>query len=363
MVLESEWRDDETFGSIVEELNSLKTQALDLIEEIYETYPKYFRKRAQQILERPIYRNETVIMPNYNSSINSRPVTTNSGISGYSSVLDYLGKHNYGMGDYDTYSKDPIWRALMKKEFPNTKLPLYDSLQEYYDAHHYKQSDYDKYSIDPEWQQLMANAAHENIARKLSNVEFISVAISNNERTSKEIIQELGGYDRTSGSCSSLAFAYAGNKGGYRVLDFRGGESMNFFAKNKNIQIIAELPGVKSEIAYGVNDIDCTKELLSKMEMGKEYYLATSEHAAIVRKNDSIYEYLELQSPTQNGWKQLTQFALQERFGCKPIRGKELPNFLIDVNSLTGCKEFIYILGYINTAEEKQNKGDLAYVK
>lgn len=123
MALESEWRDDETFGSLVEELNSLKIQALALVEEIYEIYPKYFRKRAQQILERPIYHNETVVMPSYDSSINSKLVASNSGIRGYSSVSDYLGKHNYGMGDYDTYSKDPIWRALMSREYPEAKLP------------------------------------------------------------------------------------------------------------------------------------------------------------------------------------------------------------------------------------------------
>lgn len=84
MALESEWRDDETFGSLVEELNSLKTQALALIEEIYETYPKYFRKRAQQILERPIYRNETVIpAPIFTNIPNKRVVGyTGSGIRG-----------------------------------------------------------------------------------------------------------------------------------------------------------------------------------------------------------------------------------------------------------------------------------------
>lgn len=123
MALESEWRDDETFGSLIEELNSLKTQALALIEEVYENYPKYFRNRAQQILERPIYHNETVIMPVYNSSVNNRSFTSNSGVGGYTSVSDYIGKHNYGQGDYDTYSKDPIWRALMSREYPDVKLP------------------------------------------------------------------------------------------------------------------------------------------------------------------------------------------------------------------------------------------------
>lgn len=59
MALEAEWRDDETFGTMVQELNALKTQAITILDEVYETYPKYFRKRAQQILERPIYHSDS----------------------------------------------------------------------------------------------------------------------------------------------------------------------------------------------------------------------------------------------------------------------------------------------------------------
>ena len=65
MALESEWRDDETFGTMVEELNALRTQALEILDEVYETYPKYFRDRAQQIMERPIYHIESSMPINY----------------------------------------------------------------------------------------------------------------------------------------------------------------------------------------------------------------------------------------------------------------------------------------------------------
>lgn len=54
LALESEWQDDKTFGSIVEEITKLRNQTLTIIDEIYNTYPKYFRQRAQMILERPI---------------------------------------------------------------------------------------------------------------------------------------------------------------------------------------------------------------------------------------------------------------------------------------------------------------------
>ncbi|HGQ4216718.1 TPA: hypothetical protein ACL7J0_001611 [Streptococcus pneumoniae] len=46
--------------------------------------------------------------------------------------------------------------------------------------------------------------------------------------TEEEIIQAISGGDKTKGSCSSLAFAYIGNKAGYTVLDFRGGKSCVF---------------------------------------------------------------------------------------------------------------------------------------
>lgn len=53
MALESEWRDDETFGAIAEEINKIKTNAVCVLDEINETYPKYFREKAQLILSRP----------------------------------------------------------------------------------------------------------------------------------------------------------------------------------------------------------------------------------------------------------------------------------------------------------------------
>lgn len=57
MALENEWQDDETFGGVVEEIRKLRTQVLAVIEEIYNTYPKYFRDKAQQILTRPTFNN------------------------------------------------------------------------------------------------------------------------------------------------------------------------------------------------------------------------------------------------------------------------------------------------------------------
>lgn len=363
MALESEWRDDETFGSLVEELDSLRAQAISILDEVYETYPKYFRQRAQQILERPVYRAEPLIITAPATAAGSHPMSASKGRTEYSSIAEYYNAHQYMIGDYDIYSKDPVWRALMRKEHPNTKLPAYSSLDEYFQAHGYSQEDVDKFSNDPDWQQVMANSVHENIATYLQKTDYISVEKCDSIRTSEEIVSELGGGDCTSGSCSSLAFAYAGNKGGYKVLDFRDGESRKFFSENENIQVIADMPGIESKTIFGKNDIECAQQLLSQMESNKEYYLATGEHAAIVRKGKTNFEYLELQSPNDNGWHELTPEKLHDRFGCEQIRNNDLPNFLIDVNSMANCKNFIYVLGYINTAESKQRKGELGDVK
>lgn len=183
------------------------------------------------------------------------------------------------------------------------------------------------------------------------------------ERTAEEIISRLGGGDKTRGSCSSLAFAYAGNVAGYDVLDFRDGDSRRFFSKNGSIKMITELPGVDALIFNGKNDIICTNDLLKTMQQGKEYYLATGLHAAIVRKVDQHYEYLELQHPTDNGWHVLNDAVLLDRFGCEVDNDRVLPNFLMDVESLANCNEFLGILGYLNTAETEQQKGGDGYVR
>ena len=181
-------------------------------------------------------------------------------------------------------------------------------------------------------------------------------------RTYEEIVDRLGGGDKTIGSCSSLAFAYVGNKAGYDVLDFRDGNSCSYFSNNNSILTIAALPGVESKVVYGRDDVACADQLLSEMQPGKEYYLATGQHASIVRQNNGHYEYLELQSASDNGWHLLHDGRLFDRFGCD-INQVEYPNFLIDVDSLGNCNEFLDLLGYINTAEASQNKGESGHVR
>ena len=95
------------------------------------------------------------------------------------------------------------------------------------------------------------------------------------------------------------------------------------------------------------------------MEPGKDYYFACGQHAAIVRNNNGRVEYLELQShdPNRNGWHALNNNELEHRFGASVHKGFDCGNFLIETSSLGRSKEFIDVLGYINTSESRQKKG------
>ncbi|WP_203261183.1 hypothetical protein [Streptococcus uberis] len=190
------------------------------------------------------------------------------------------------------------------------------------------------------------------------------------KRSEDTIIKEVSGGDMTSGSCSSAAFAYIGNKAGFKVLDFRGGDSCNLFSTNGSIIDIANLENVNSTIVNHGNDFIGAKQLLSKIDNNKEYYLATGSHAAIIKKTENEFQYLELQhqNPEKNGFKKLDYYTLQNRFGCKKSHTSygskyEVPNILIDVESLGKNKEFQRLLNFINTPEGKQQKGISGYAK
>lgn len=206
---------------------------------------------------------------------------------------------------------------------------------------------------------------YSSVVRSLQNgnVDYLPIQKAPAGRSSSDIINSLCGGDKTDGSCSSLALAYAGNKAGYAVLDFRDGNSRKIFSLRDTVRKIACLPGVDAVINKGRNDIECANSLLGKMEEGKEYYLATGQHAAIVRINGDHYEYLELQHQSYgNGWQYLDNFSLRTRFNCNYMHWFSFSNFLIDVDSLAQCQEFLDILGYINTDSSEQQKGDDGHV-
>ncbi|MBR3260344.1 MAG: hypothetical protein IKF95_03250 [Firmicutes bacterium] len=199
---------------------------------------------------------------------------------------------------------------------------------------------------------------------RCDSIDYNPVEKCGENRSVDEIIETLSGGDLTEGSCSSVAFAYIGNRAGYNVLDFRGGKSRQFFSKRSSIEKITKLSGVRSKTVSGKNDIECANILLNSMEAGKEYYLAVGQHAAIVRKSNDSFEYLELQHPSNgNGWHILDDYILTNRFGCSDARFFAQTSYLIESESLYDNKEFISALGYINTSEAEQKKGRYGNVR
>lgn len=186
------------------------------------------------------------------------------------------------------------------------------------------------------------------------------------EPTTEQIIERLGGGDLTRGSCSSLAFAYAGNKNGFDVLDFRDGQSRKFFSQSGNIDRITEMFG--GYIERSTNDFKATKAILEHVEKGKEYYFATGRHAAIIRQGENGLEYLELQSAFSNGFKPLNSDMLKRRFGAQKSHTfsgmkYETSTNLIDIDNFKGSEEYRQILGHINTNAAEQVKGRAGRVR
>lgn len=186
--------------------------------------------------------------------------------------------------------------------------------------------------------------------------------------TEEEVCAKLADWDNAGGSCASLAYAYAGNKGGLDVLDFRGGASREFFSYKHVGADIATLPGVNGKVVEMTDDLEAVKELLSDADKAKEYILRSGAHCAVVKWDDSIYSwtYLELQSPptvikiggeTQKDyWSMLDDMDLLERWKCTRT-GPERISSLVPVDELAESEEFKELMAYINTAADEQKRG------
>ena len=210
-----------------------------------------------------------------------------------------------------------------------------------------------------------------------SKVQYRQVEKLKKQLKEAEIIQRLAGGDKTAGSCSSLAFAYIGNKSGLDVLDFRGGNSQSYFSRNKNIRSMGKLNGVSMDIIQVEKEAADTWKILKDIPQNVEYYLAVGKHAAIVKRTDAGVQYLEMQSAKEdgNGWKPFEgnkywntpTLVLQKRFGCRKTVDKmkmfsgdfvfKKDVVLMEVDSFEGSESFQEILGYINTAPDQQKKG------
>lgn len=201
------------------------------------------------------------------------------------------------------------------------------------------------------------------------DVEYNAVQGHKKKLTSEEIIGALAGGDMTKGSCASVGLAYIGQRQGWSVLDFRDGESRRMFASSSNLLTLSQINGMKVLRAEGASALTVGNRLLKQCEPGKEYYLATGRHAAIVRKTEEgVLQYLELQSKNNSGWTNFDgnpRHTLKWRFGCSSTSGSAAYyDFMLDLEeSNFDTEEFRSLLGFLNTDTDKQRKGSSGTIK
>ena len=218
-------------------------------------------------------------------------------------------------------------------------------------------------------------------ACKASGVKYNEVKKYDVTPSEAEIIAKLAGGDLTSGSCSSVAFAYCGQKNGLDVIDFRGGNSQGVFSRYGNIKAISNIDGLQSTIHEVEREAADAWKLIKDLPVGKQYYMTVGKHASIVRNTENGAQYLEMQSryDDRNGWTPFENnpiygdpvMVLRKRFGCRKtvdkLRGFNLvikkDVLFIDVDSFTNSDDFKTILGYINTPIEEQKKGATGNIK
>lgn len=188
--------------------------------------------------------------------------------------------------------------------------------------------------------------------------------------TDEEIISVLSGGDNTSGSCASVGLAYIGQKQGWNVLDFRGGDSQNFFSQGLNLYGLSCADGMKVLKADGKSSLTVGNRLLKQCEEGKEYYLVVGRHASIVRKKEGALQYLELQSARYSGWTDFdrnVKYTLHSRFGCtsrSDYGTSAMYDFMIDIDeSNFSTDDFKSLLGFVNTTADVQKKGKYGTIK
>ena len=198
---------------------------------------------------------------------------------------------------------------------------------------------------------------------KTQGIDYRDVVMHKEKLSVDDVIKRISGGDTTVGSCSSMAFTFAANMGGMDVLDYRGGKSCDFFSRASNICSIAEKVG--GVVNKNYNDFTNAKQLLATTSTNKYYYFTCGKHAAIVRKTEKGYEYLELQnaSAERNGWHELTTERLKNRFGAQKSHTMfgskyETKECIIDIDLLIKDAGFRKMMGYINTASGNQKKGE-----
>lgn len=214
---------------------------------------------------------------------------------------------------------------------------------------------------------------YDALLTKLNEMKVTYNPVRNHTKqlSDEEIIKILAGGDNTSGSCASVGLAYVGQKQGWDVRDFRGGESEEFFSNGLNLSVLSKAKGMKALKADGKCSLTVGNRLLKQAETGKEYYLCVGRHASIVRKTEGgTLQYLELQSPTRSGWTDFNgnpKSTLHDRFGCTSTSDygtSSTYDFMLDLeDSDFSTDDFKSLLGYINTSDSEQKKGKHGTIK
>lgn len=211
----------------------------------------------------------------------------------------------------------------------------------------------------------------ENV-NKYYNIEYRKPDVLDAESSDNDIIERIAGGDLTEGSCASLSYAYIANK--YcklDVLDFRDGDSRKLFSRN-SLAIEKLLVG-NVDFQFVKKEARDVAKAIQGIEIGKEYRLVTGRHAAMIRKTEKGLEYLELQASKNNGWqpfeytkeytflgkeykeKHTVADTLYERFGCrKTTQGSY---WMVEAETYKDNADFKNMMGFINTAPDKQKKG------
>lgn len=182
--------------------------------------------------------------------------------------------------------------------------------------------------------------------------------------TSLKAVSVLSGGDMTGGSCASLALSYVGRRKGIDVIDYRGGNSRDWFSSKENKVSLGEAIGASFKV-YKNNNGKSGFSILKEagLDSDKEYLVGYARHMAVVKVDKwGYFSYLELQSPIQpmNNWTRMNDSKMEVRFGGKTTNDHDV--YLYDFSNVDNDK-FKEILGYINTSEDNQQKGNKGIIK
>lgn len=276
-------------------------------------------------------RNATAELPD-GTKVQGKVYRTNGKII----QTDVGWNYNPGRSTYTPHDdgKDPELKAQLEKE-----------LREYQERRlREQQREADPSSRTPKWKTGIENR---DIFKTIeeAGVKYNEVKPLEKPLTEGEIIRKLSENPKH-GACSSLALAYIGNKLGFDVK-IRGGISKQVFSEPSILVQIAKKAGALIEESY--NDFDSVAKLLKTTKVGREYFLTTGAHTAIIRKAAKGYEYLDLQDTRFTAWRPVGQGILKRRFGCSQQHKYRARSVLLDIENLRNNEDFKKILGYINS--------------